>query len=323
MRFLVVVAMAAATAAGMTFTLVSCSPTTTIPVNVRPSSVACLQSPNGTVHLIVANGTHLDLSNQNITGVSAAPRDVTSIDLSSNNLGYVSLGDSVLETINLSDSQIASLTSVMLPATVETLDVSRNAITEFSVNWAILPKLASINVSSNLLARINKPIFPPSLHTLDLSKNLLYAVDLSVATYTQLSSATVTYALEPQMARVLASNCRDIGELRRLGPSVTGLVCVFDGDRRDMQNDMFVALRRLTILSLLLSGALILGYAALHWHRSRRANDDDDDLAMRGRETLTSSACEAYDHLPIQYRQSLTPVAAPQPATPTHPPRTN
>ncbi|KAF0752159.1 hypothetical protein AaE_006142 [Aphanomyces astaci] len=151
--------------------------------------------------------------------------------------------------------------------------------------------------------------------------------DFDVATYTLLSGINVSYLLDPQSAQMVASTCRDVGDLRRLGFSGS-VVCVFDKSRDVIQDDLFgtrstlplvmrqsilphksvVSLRRLTLVSLFLSVTLVLGYAGLHWYR-RRMGLNEEHALDRGRETLSSSACEAYDAEPIQYIQALTPQA--------------
>ncbi|ETV85738.1 hypothetical protein, variant 3 [Aphanomyces astaci] len=228
-------------------------------------------------------------------------------DLSGNNLATINLGDSALESINLSGGQVTSFTVISLPATLRHLDVSRNSINQLSINWARFVKLTSLNFSSNRVSYINKPVFPPSLRSLDVSNNPIYMADFDVATYTLLSGINVSYLLDPQSAQMVASTCRDVGDLRRLGFSGS-VVCVFDKSRDVIQDDMFVSLRRLTLVSLFLSVTLVLGYAGLHWYR-RRMGLNEEHALDRGRETLSSSACEAYDAEPIQYIQALTPQA--------------
>ncbi|KAH9085372.1 hypothetical protein Ae201684P_005080 [Aphanomyces euteiches] len=264
---------------------------------IEATRSVCLRGANGGVVRVEYNGTSVNLSNQGISKVEGIPKDL--VDLSSNNIYSLTneLNDSNLQNINLSNNQLSFVSSIAFPPSVKNLDLSLNNLQTIEINWAGLTQLSFLWCN---IIYIDKPVFPTSL---DLSNNQVRLADLSSATYQFLTTRRVMYSLDSLHTQALVSTCTDVGNPKTLDK---GVVCVFDGSRESIQT---ASLRRLTIISLVITVVIILGFLILHWYR-RRNGLDGGSLRDRTEKTLTSSACESYAE-PIQYRESLTPIAVP------------
>ncbi|KAH9113396.1 hypothetical protein AeMF1_012417 [Aphanomyces euteiches] len=275
---------------------------------IEATRSVCLRGANGGVVRVEYNGTSVNLSNQGISKVEGIPKDLVSIDLSSNNIYSLTneLYDSNLQNINLSNNQLSFVSSIAFPPSVKNLDLSLNNLQTIEINWAGLTQLSFLNLSWCNIIYIDKPVFPTSLWILDLSNNQVRLADLSSATYQFLTTRRVMYSLDSLHTQALVSTCTDVGNPKTLDK---GVVCVFDGSRESIQTGLMASLRRLTIISLVITVVIILGFLILHWYR-RRNGLDGGSLRDRTEKTLTSSACESYVE-PNQYRESLTPIAVP------------
>ncbi|KAH9085371.1 hypothetical protein Ae201684P_005080 [Aphanomyces euteiches] len=257
---------------------------------IEATRSVCLRGANGGVVRVEYNGTSVNLSNQGISKVEGIPKDL--VDLSSNNIYSLTneLNDSNLQNIFLSSARLRFLR-------VSRTCTLLNNLQTIEINWAGLTQLSFLWCN---IIYIDKPVFPTSL---DLSNNQVRLADLSSATYQFLTTRRVMYSLDSLHTQALVSTCTDVGNPKTLDK---GVVCVFDGSRESIQT---ASLRRLTIISLVITVVIILGFLILHWYR-RRNGLDGGSLRDRTEKTLTSSACESYAE-PIQYRESLTPIAVP------------
>ncbi|CAK5035309.1 unnamed protein product [Aphanomyces euteiches] len=276
--------------------------------------VACLQRSDGMMATVEIQGNTLDLSNRNISQVLGVPSSVVSINLSQNKLTSFYATNSSLRTINLSGNSFNIYSRLVLPSSVVELDLSSNNITELDPNPFNLlqcPKLAYLNLSSNGLTSLNKPTFPRSLQTLDLSDNDdVQVADLSPTVFFFLEERTVMYTTTPKERAAIAASCTDVGQLYYLSQ---GIVCVFDGARQDVQQSVqsvLSSLRQLSAACIALLSIILAIYIMFKCLRRK----EPSSAAYEGRPTLTSSACDAYDLEPIQYRASVSPSHLP-----THP----
>ncbi|KAG9408276.1 hypothetical protein AC1031_021521 [Aphanomyces cochlioides] len=292
--------------------LPSCLNTTNSDITIP---VACLQRSDGMIATVEIQGNTLDLSNRNISQVLGVPPSVVSINLSQNKLSSFYATNSSLRTINLSGNYFNMFSRLVLPSSVVELDLSSNHITELDPNPFNLlqyPKLAYLNLSSNGLTIINKPTFPRSLQTLDLSDNAdVQVADLSPTVFFFLQGRTVVYMTTPKERAAIAASCTDVGQLYYLSQ---GIVCVFDGARQDVQQNVqsvLSSLRQLSAACLAVVSIILAIYIMFKCLRRKEPSP-----AYEGRPTLTSSACEAYDLEPIQYRASVSPSHLPSHQSP-------
>ncbi|EQC37641.1 hypothetical protein SDRG_05233 [Saprolegnia diclina VS20] len=290
---------------GMGATLLQLCPS----ITSTPS--ACVrQGGNDSVSVIAANASGaIDLSNMSITTIEELPVQFTTLNLSNNLVDSVRsmyLGPSHLTNLDLSYNNIQSYSRLALPTTLTVLDLSFNNLTRLdatTINWLLFPNLTKLILRGNSITSISSTHFPASLQHLDLSMNPICRFDIDPTTYYQFRSDSF------ELMASMAPNAFQMACVSCPGTLVVGqglALCVFEGSREHLLNqtqDYFLR------YSIAISTITVLLMAVLWFRRYRQIQRDRAELSMR--DTCTSSICAQYDGVPMQYRISLSPLAAP------------
>ncbi|KAH9111107.1 hypothetical protein AeMF1_014295 [Aphanomyces euteiches] len=272
-----------------------------------------------------ANSSQLTLAGLNISTVQGLPSQATSMyeshsfsfalyadllvlcrDLSSNAIQALNLSTTGVVTLNLQRNSIASILS--LPPTLETLDLSYNAIGHLSLaafDWRTLPKLKSLNLRGNGIRSFYYARFPASLQSLDLSENPFeeFAIDSSTLKQFRDAKFKQTLNLTASMVQTITSKCSSYAIVQLINLSVC-----YESNILTQWEESSAKFHQIgSVFNMIFILMVVL--LAVHAYGRFKARQISALENMEVR-TTASSSCEALDLEPIQYRETLTQAIA-------------
>ncbi|KAF0691351.1 Aste57867_17399 [Aphanomyces stellatus] len=272
-----------------------------------PDATICLRSSDGNITTSSSNGATLSLSNGHIVSVQGFPQAYASIDLSMNAISTMSTTTPGVVSLNLSGNVLTSMGLINLPTNLVVLDLSNNAIDRMdgmTFDFSRLTKLTTLKLGGNNLRSIRLAKFPPSLTYLDISNNALLEFEVEYNTYVLMNSLAFTLVgsvSSASQSSILSKCMYAVSYIGEIKVCITNTTSIWNGwkfSTYDVIFDIFLAITTLT--SVLYISKII---------RTRRTRAAASGGLME-RDTFISSACDDCEGDVIQYRASLTPVAA-------------
>ncbi|ETV94524.1 hypothetical protein, variant [Aphanomyces invadans] len=272
----------------------------------------CVQTATGGYITFSKAMDDVDLSARGIQVVGSLPNDVVSLNLANNSIHDVPayIPNSQLTRLDLAFNSLSQTSTLALPPSVTTLDLSHNFFTQL-LHWSALDNSAitKLVLKNNALTMIRETTFPLSLMELDLTGNPILSFDVSSATFALLTKPNFVLKLDKPASADIVTTCVGIPMLL---PNTNTYLCVNNGGHDDIAAMAFSFLSKYAIILVALFAIVLV----LRWYLRPRLENE-----LMSRDTYLSSNCNFLDNDPIQYRQtvSVDVAAAPSAAQRTRP----